>query len=291
MSRTNGTQYYSDCKTPKSLTSPIQNNAGIRILGHFEQNWVPETRSFDHIGYGLKRTKSNQGRLFCDLTQTENPNDQYVNRYLPNINNGFVSFTLSFPYAIINSVLQTNQNALLWAVTEYGKILSYPSCSAYFDRNGLHFRLLNGSDLDLIMSDINLPANTKIKIEFYWGKPIEQYDYANTFVIIDGEVHTIGFTPLLEDEENKSIVFCGFDYPTGGSQFECTIHEIKLGRYSDLPDFVIKEMSSSNSSSSSLDSSSSSSSSSDIYSSSSYSSFSSDSSSTSSSSSSSSSPG
>lgn len=262
--RINGTQYYYDFRSPNTVSPAQSSGAPLRFFGHFIKDWTPESIEFDNFGYGAKRTSESAGRIYCDLSETVNPHGHNINQFLPNITEGYISLTLSFPFDINNGTPSiTYESFLLWAITMYGNTISFPSCSSYIDQNGLNFRLWNVVD-HVITYNLNYSRGDRIRLEYLWGtNPIQEYNNANVLLRINGDDVAVSFVPLLPDEENKDIIFCALDYPVGGSPLECTIHELIMGRYSGATPTMAEEWhSTSSSSSSSIDSSSSSSSSS-----------------------------
>ena len=62
-----GITYYSDLQSVRSIQTPtVDNGALMSYNGHFSTDWNKYSVDYDNFGYGLKKTRANQGSIFSE---------------------------------------------------------------------------------------------------------------------------------------------------------------------------------------------------------------------------------
>ena len=91
---TYGVTYLSNFRDINSINNPlIDNDVRMQYAGYFNKDWQKDELEFDDFGYGLSKTKNNQGAIFCnDASKLFSPGE------------GYVGMVLNFPYEIVNGV-------------------------------------------------------------------------------------------------------------------------------------------------------------------------------------------
>ena len=225
-----GITYYSDCKNPARLTSPIvDNGANMKVGGHFSENWDRNDLSFDNFGYGIQKTRHNQGRLYSDDASK-----------LVSMSSGHVKLSIVFKdnfyggvYYPLRNQTEFNEH-ILFGVNVGEREVSVPSIYAALTSDGIQFRIWNSvSDFSIYDNVSNLDDNSTVTLEFVWDNAgIDDFGfddgYASTMLIrVNGEDIVVGNLPLLS-YSLSGLNFCLFDTPHTYSNLEVTIKEITV---------------------------------------------------------------
>jgi hypothetical protein len=255
----NEVTYYSDFKSLKSITTPvISNNVNMMFGGYFDKN-NEIINNFDNIGYGLTKTRNNQGLIYCkDSSQ------------LFSMEEGYLKLIISFPDKFKNGVynrLIKSKNILneyfLWGIN-YGKNeCSLPSINCYLTKRGISFNLWSSwANFSIYNNFLNLDQNEFISMEFLWDKNgIDDYidnDYIPTMAMLIDGVICLGNPPIYSNSV-KDLYFHYLDNSYRMNNLECSIKSLITRNRKEI--YIIDDSSSSSSDSSSSSSSLSSSSS------------------------------
>ena len=231
-----GVTYYNDFRDVYSINNPIvDNETKMRFSGFFDKDWTIETREFDQLGYGLKKTKNSQGAIFCDDASKLFGGDV-----------GYLSFIISFPYRITNGVYSSlgNQGVefdeyILWGVNVGEHEISQPGLYASFTSSGTEFTACTPSHTFSIRdTTTTIPANTNIFYEFAWNIDGLLDDPMATMVMrVNNEVVASGNAPLFS-MDMSNLNFYALDTPFTTNNIECTIR--KLVTFNEIPDFFVE---------------------------------------------------
>lgn len=248
-----GITYYSDCKSLHAIVNPfIHNEVNMRHKGYFDIAWDQNDISFDNVGYGLQKTRNNQGTLFCHDASK-----------LFSMTEGYVGMTMELPENIYGGIyyplLYSNSLAfnehVLWAVNMSGESVLYPGMYAALTPRGIEFTIWNKKTKFTLRDTFsNIFANISFNIEFVWkASGLNDFGFTDgykaTMVIrINGEDVVIG-NPPLTSESISGKNFYMLETPTTYSNLNCIIKEIIIAN--ERPVELIDEWQSSSSSSSS----------------------------------------
>tara|TARA_R110000824_G_C15232856_1_gene678967 strand:- start:17737 stop:18495 length:759 start_codon:yes stop_codon:yes gene_type:complete len=225
-----GITYYSDCKDATRLTSPIiDNRVNMKVGGHFTANWDVNSLSFDDFGYGIKKTRHNQARLYSDDASR-----------LVTMQRGHVKLSMVFENNIYSGVYyplrnQTTFNEhILFGINVGEREVSYPSVYAALTSEGIQFRIWNSiSDFSIYDNVSTINDNTSTELEFIWDyEGIDDFEFddgylATMLIRINGENIVVGNMPLTNDSIS-GLNFYLFDTPSIYSNLEMTIKEINI---------------------------------------------------------------
>lgn len=248
----NGVTYYSGLKNIRSITTPvIDNESRMGYKGHFDQNWDCYDLDFDNFGYGLKKTRSNQGLIYCPDASK-----------LFSLTRGYVGMVISLPYNIYNGIywplLKSNAEIdehLLWGVNP-GKIdCSIPTISVALTVNGLEFTIWSSyCKYTLINNVTSIHAGESTFMEFIWdNNGLSAYanteGYKPTMCIRMDEEDILLGNPPIANNSISGYPFYVLDTPFKYSNLECTIRRLVTGN--EVPQIIASDWYSSSSSSSS----------------------------------------
>lgn len=255
----NGVTYYSDLQNMQSISTPVIDN-GVRMghKGHFDINWDKYTVDFDSFGYGLKKTRANQGSIFCDDASK-----------LFGLTKGYVGMLMNFPHAFYSGtyypLLQAEgtQEYLLWGVNVGQIRSSMPCVYASLTREGIAFTVWSSyCKYTIVDKYTDISANTNAFFEFLWDvSGLSEYNSSNGYaptmgIRVDGIDVVLG-NPPIANNSLSDLNFYVLETPYVFNNLDCTIKRLVTGN--EIPYTIEKEWYSSSSSSSSEVSSSSSS--------------------------------
>jgi len=250
----NGTTYYSEFKNIRSITNPvIDNDVKMKYKGFFVPNWAPQSITFDNFGYGLQKTISNRGGLFCDDASK-----------LFSLQKGYVSLLLDLPYSIINGVYQILDDSLdsyiLFGINIGRSGISQPSIYAAFTDSGIRFEIWSSYGRFFMIDTYTNAVAGISKLEFMWdNNGIDDFDildFKSTMCIRVNDANiVIGNAPIANDDIGDLSFWC-LDTFHGNSNMECIMKNLLIAN--ELPQKIQDEWHSSSSSSSISSSSSSS---------------------------------
>lgn len=258
-----GITYYSELKNHNSITNPIiGSDVFMGFSGHFDEI-DPDIR-FDAFGYGLRKTKSNQGLIYCEDSSK-----------LFSSTNGYVGILLNLPEKIENGVylpLKSDNSFvkkyLLWGVN-IGDINCYaPAIYAELTKEGIEFSVWTSFGKYSVTNDIsNSDKKQDIFLEFIWNSSgILEFNYNDGYIAtmcirVNNEDIVVGNMPIANNNI-LNLPFCVLDNKSKFFNLNCEIKKLIIGNREQSPVEDAWYSSSSSSSSSSFSSSSSSSSSS-----------------------------
>lgn len=255
----NGITYYSDMKNMRSILSPVINNdVNMGYRGHFASNWDKYSVTFDSFGYGLKKTRANQGAIYCQDASK-----------LFSLDKGYVGMVMSFPNSInsgrymplINSTVDITEH-LVWGIN-VGKVNSEMPCVySSLTKNGIEFTVWSSyCKYTLIDNITNISSNSNALIEFIWdNNGLFEYmtddGYKPTMCIRINSEDIVVADPPIANDDISDLSFYALETPFVYSNLECTIRRLVVGN--EVPRIIEDEWYSSSSSSSISSSSSSS---------------------------------
>jgi hypothetical protein len=238
-----GITYYSDFRDITSVNNPkINNNTKMQFNGNFVNDFT--VLDFNKFGYGLKRTKTSQGSIFCNDASK-----------LFSFSSGYLGMTISLPYSIANGIYEPligNNDKfgeyLLWGVN-IGKLETcQPSLYAALTSRGIEFTIFTSAGNHTIVDNFsNIDANKNIILEFLWDSNYLDNYLVRSLIRVNGIDVAAGNCPI-SDDSMENLKFYALGKSDLLSNFECSIR--KLVTYNKIPDEFIVEWWSSSSSSS-----------------------------------------
>lgn len=247
-----GVTYYSDMYSMRSISNPIvDNDVRMGYKGHFVPDWDKFTLTFDNFGYGLKKTRANQGAIYCaDASK------------LFSLTKGYVGMVLSFPHDIHNGKYYPLKSAqvdlrehMLWGVNVGQMRPNAPTIYAALTQNGIEFTVWSSYLKYTVTDNVSqIPANTNVFMEFIWdnGGFLEyktDQGYKPTLCIRINSEDVILANPPIANNSISGLNFYALETPSVYSNLECTIRRLVIGN--EAPYTVETEWYSSSSSSSS----------------------------------------
>ena len=230
-----GLTYYSDFKNLKSITTPvISNNVNMLYSGYFEIDNAIHNNDFDKMGYGLIKTRHNQGLIYCKNASK-----------LFSMGEGHLKLLISFPNAFKNGIylpLLKSRYLLneyfLWGIN-YGKNeCSLPSINCYLTKQGICFNIWSSwANFSIYNKNLTVDKNETILMEFLWDKKgLEEYienDYVPTMAMIINGVISLGNPPIY-DHGIGNIGFYYLDNSYKNNNLECNIKKIEIRKNSEF---------------------------------------------------------
>ena len=240
-----GITYYSDFKDMNSINNAIINEARIQYRGFFDVAWDKDTLDIEDFGYGLRKTRNNQGMILCDDASK-----------LFSMESGAVKIILSLPYDIVNGVYKPliNDNSdlneyILWGVNIGRYETGQPGLYAALTPRGIEFTIKTSKGNHTITDNIsNITADTSVSYEFIWDSVNIDGYMVKTLLRIDGVNMAAGNPPIANDDIS-GLNFCALNTPFGYNNMECVIRGLVI--YNEIPYDIKEELWSSSSSSSS----------------------------------------
>jgi len=243
-----GVTYYSDFIDMNSINNPtIGGSAKMQFYGFWDKEWGFNTLSFDNFGHGLKKTRNNQGVIFCEDASK-----------LFATNNGYVGMILSFPKDIVNGIYKPllentsdYDEHILWGINIGQYEHAEPSLYAALTPSGIEFTLWN-SDTQWTIRDAvsNISAGTDVFLEFAWGEGHNEVtlDPINLMIIRVNDENIVVSNPPTVFNNLTTSKFYALDTPYLTSDLECTIKKMVI--YDKIPETILPLFSTSSSSSS-----------------------------------------
>lgn len=240
-----GITYNTDFADQNSINNPL---VGSNVQMQFGGFW-----SKSPTGNGIVKTKNSRASIYCnDASQ------------LFSLDSGYVSMTLSFPFAIRDGIYlplkddtSTLNEYMLWGVNVGQYEVAQPSLYAALTPRGIEFTVFTSEGIQTLRDTVsNIDANTDVFFEFVWSSSeIDDY-YVTLAIRIDNQDVDVGNAPI-SSESLGGLNFYVLNTPFAYSNMECTIRD--LATWNRTPDSLIDTWLSSSESSSSESSSSSSS--------------------------------
>lgn len=243
-----GITYYCDCRDLSSISNPIINN-GVKMKhgGFFVSSWNQYETDFEDVCYGLRKTKANQGLIYCNDASK-----------LFGMSFGYVGLTLELPNSItdgiytplLNSNVELNEY-ILWGVNLGKTEASYPSVYAKLTKNGIEFTIWSSlAKFSMIDAYTSVLPNTSFFIEFIWSKDIldgvSLPDFDATMAIrVNNQTVVVGNSPIATDSISD-LNFYAIDTPFNYSNLDCIIRKIVTAN--QLPSWIEEEWDGSSSS-------------------------------------------
>jgi len=212
--------YLNNFRGLESINNPVIGSAvQMRFNGFFSPDY--SGRSFNSIGFGLKKTINSKGRIYCDDASE-----------LFDIEGGSLNIVLSFPYDITNGIYAPLQDStttfneyILWGVNIGQREASQPSLYAALTKTGIQFSIWTYSGRTTIVdSTTTVSANTDILFEFIWdSNGIIDFPGNNFGIKVDSVYTAYGLRQGLVDENITNLTFNLLNTPYLYSNMECTI--------------------------------------------------------------------
>lgn len=217
--------YYSDCRSIDSISNPIiDNNVGMKYSGFLSTDWEYSDRTYD---YGLEKTRTNQGIIFCDDASK-----------LFSSFSGGVEIIIQLPYPIVDGVYQPLNSVcdlneyLIWGVNVGKSDVSYPSVSLKLTTSGIEFTNWGSAGTFTLTGTPSLSANEDIKIECFWSRS-ELLESSNTFLRINDTYVVLG-NPEPNNDLFTDLNFCLLDSKFLYSNLDCVIKKISISKEKDI---------------------------------------------------------
>lgn len=222
------TTYYCDCRSIDSISNPtIDNNVGMKYGGFLSTDWDYLRRE---SYYGLKKTRSNQGVIFCDDASK-----------LFSASSGGVEIIINLKYPIINGIydpllLSSNDfnEYLLWGVNVGKTDVGYPSIYLKLTKLGIEFTNWGAAGKFTLNGITSLPANEDIKIECLWGiNSLENsapYSFDAKMILKINDEVILMENIQTNNDSLENLNFCILDTPFTYSNLDCIIKNIYTSR-------------------------------------------------------------
>ena len=169
--------------------------------GYFDKNY-PTQNGFIEM-YGLTRTSSNKGYVFCPDASK-----------IFSAKSGGVSLILSLPYSIISGVYQpilgkndcVIRDMLIWGVNVGDFYITQPGIYAAFTPQGIEFTIwTSAGKYSIVDSTSTIEPNTDFEIDFAWNKNgvLDGYD-VNMVLFVQKQLKASGKC-LIENDDFSNI--------------------------------------------------------------------------------------
>lgn len=219
--------YFSELKSIRDIASPIINNdAMMQYKGVFVPRWSQDDVNFDYPTYGLHKSKSNRGLIFCnDASKLFSLSSGEVDisfRLSQNINSGVLD-ELRFRDTYLSEFV-------LWGVNvgQTGSVL--PSVSVSFTSNGIAFTIwTSAAKFSIIDRYSTVLAGDDILIKCIWSKDALLDDfggYKTTTLYYNCNGTEIISNPPIANDSISGLNFCVGNTPFLNSNLEMTIGKI-----------------------------------------------------------------
>lgn len=250
---TTGITYYSEFKSTSDIFNPILNNdVNMATKGYFDVNWIQSDVSFDNPFYGITKTLTNRGLIYCDDSSK-----------LFSMNKGYVGIKIKLNHGIANGIYHLLSESrefndfILWGVNVGKQTTSKPGFYVALTTDGIKFKIQCSScEYSVVDTYTSYVSGDILHLEFLWNSAglddlaeLEGFEDKITVLYrVNGQNLVVGNPPIANDSLS-GLNFCLGNTPFLFSNLEMTIGSVTIGN--DLPNHLIEELQSSSSSSSS----------------------------------------